>query len=261
MLVGSPVDIGSIVAADHGISTSKACVCKRETCRGIKLPCLHIATTLLVVHEQKSSQTCKPMAGSTLRACSLLMARPWGVSQCLVRLCGATSSPNHDVPEIGASVWSRRRTWRPAAPASTGAAVAEDTPGHISKSRPAAASAAASLLTREKVDGQPPFKRTTALPCTQHTSTIHLVGPESAFAMTPLVRGCGSADQQAQGWFRSVCLSCGVCMVQHCLQDPSYTCCFHMLLNTSHLFAQSDQQLVNVLLLDGGLPTTLAHIM
>lgn len=60
---------------------------------------------------------------------------------------------------------STRTTNMPTTPASTGAAVADDTPGTSSYASPAAASAAASLLTREKVLGQPPLSRTTDLPC------------------------------------------------------------------------------------------------
>lgn len=49
-------------------------------------------------------------------------------------------------------------------PASTGAAVAVETPGTISKWQPAAARAAASLDTRDNVEGQPPLRRNTDLP-------------------------------------------------------------------------------------------------
>lgn len=74
-----------------------------------------------------------------------------------------------------------------------GAAVADDTPGTISYAQPAAARAATSLLTREKVEGQPPFRRTTGLPCTDSAAACPAQMPGTA-------TGLGDEEPAAQAW-------------------------------------------------------------
>jgi hypothetical protein len=92
---------------------------------------------------------------------------------------------------------------RPCLPASSGAASALDTPGTSSQGHPAVVKAAASLLTRLNTAGQPPFKRTTRLPCKQ----------------TPALHGCGRDEAPA--------VACG-------FQSWALGCWFHALLYRTH---------------------------
>ena len=80
--------------------------------------------------------------------------------------------------------------WR--APASSGAASADDTPGTSWKGVPAAASAAISPDTREKVDGHPPLSRTTLLPCSIGCECILFVVPHQDITCSPRTRASGA---------------------------------------------------------------------
>lgn len=56
-------------------------------------------------------------------------------------------------------------------PASRGAARAAETPGTMATGTPTSLSAVISELQRENTEGQPPFSRTTRLPCNTRKST------------------------------------------------------------------------------------------
>lgn len=84
---------------------------------------------------------------------------------------GLARRPPQGLPSRNSSgvIWQTCSNQKARLPASSGPASAEQTPGTSRNGTPAAARAAISPETREKVEGQPPLSRTTRLPCVQGT--------------------------------------------------------------------------------------------